>query len=70
MAELESGVLMGVGQRSKELGFLAHGGAGGDPVLMGVGYVDGALDEKQAGEVEEKKKKSKSAAGGKRRPKR
>lgn len=39
--DLESGVLVGVGTRSKHLGFLAHGGAGGGPVFMGIGYVEG-----------------------------
>lgn len=41
----DSGVLVGVGSRSKKLGFMAHGGAGGPPVFMGVGYVDGAGEE-------------------------
>jgi hypothetical protein len=39
--DLDSGVLVGVGMRSKKRGFLARGGAGGAPVFMGVGYVDG-----------------------------
>lgn len=39
-----SGVLVGVGERSKDLGFLAHGGGGGAPVFMGVGYVTGVQD--------------------------
>jgi len=68
--ELESGILIGVGQRSKEMGFLAHGGAGGDPVFMGVGYVQGALDENPPKEVGKEKKKGKPSAGGKRKPKR
>ncbi|KAF4613638.1 hypothetical protein D9613_007665 [Agrocybe pediades] len=34
-------VYVGVGTRSKNGGFLAHGGAGGIPVFMGAGYVDG-----------------------------
>ena len=42
--DFESGVLMGVGTRSKKSGYLAHGGAGGIPVFMGVGYVEGAED--------------------------
>jgi hypothetical protein len=33
--------LVGVGTRSKKRGFLAHGGAGGLPVFMGDGYVEG-----------------------------
>ncbi|KAH8831412.1 hypothetical protein DL96DRAFT_1587697 [Flagelloscypha sp. PMI_526] len=36
---LESGVFSGTGTRSKNRGFLAHGGAGGPPVFMGEGYV-------------------------------
>lgn len=40
--DFDSGVLVGVGTRSKNRGFLARGGAGGEPVFMGVGYVDGA----------------------------
>lgn len=40
--DLEEAVLTGVGTRSKRHGFLAHGGAGGAPVFMGVGYVEGA----------------------------
>ncbi|KAF5381994.1 hypothetical protein D9615_004205 [Tricholomella constricta] len=43
--ELESGVLIGVGTRSKKRGFLAHGGAGGAPVFMGIGYVEGAEED-------------------------
>lgn len=43
--EFESGVFSSVGTRSKRRGFLAHGGAGGAPVFMGVGYVDGAEEE-------------------------
>lgn len=38
---LESGVFTGVGTRSKKKGFLARGGAGGEPVFMGEGYVEG-----------------------------
>lgn len=41
----ESGVFVGVGTRSKRRGFLAHGGAGGLPVFMGVGYVEDAEEE-------------------------
>ena len=44
-----STVLMGVGTRSKKLGFLAHGGGGGAPVFMGVGYVDGAEEAEVEG---------------------
>jgi len=41
----DEAVLTGVGIRSKQLGFLAHGGAGGAPVFMGVGYVEAAEDD-------------------------
>lgn len=44
--DLDSGVFMGVGTMSKRRGFLAHGGAGGAPVFMGVGYVEGAEEDK------------------------
>lgn len=40
----EGEVYVGVGIRSKNRGFLAHGGAGGVPVFMGAGYVDGVED--------------------------
>lgn len=39
---LDSGVLVGVGTKSKKRGFLKGGGAAGTPVHMGVGYVIGA----------------------------
>ncbi|EIN04949.1 hypothetical protein PUNSTDRAFT_116231 [Punctularia strigosozonata HHB-11173 SS5] len=42
--DVDSGVLVAVGSRSKKRGFLAHGGAGGPSVFMGVGYVDGAQE--------------------------
>lgn len=38
---LESGVYVGIGTSSKRKGFMARGGAGGPPVLMGEGYVEG-----------------------------
>jgi hypothetical protein len=41
---LNDGILMGFGTMSKQRGFLAHGGAGGTPVFMGLGYVEGAED--------------------------
>jgi hypothetical protein len=44
-SDLENGVLMGVGTRSRKRGFLARGGAGGEPVFMGVGYVEGAEED-------------------------
>jgi hypothetical protein len=46
--DLESGTLVGVGTRPKNRGFLARGGAGGEPVFMGVGYVEGVEDEGDA----------------------
>ena len=45
----DSGVLVGVGTRSKKRGFLKGGGAAGTPVHMGVGYVIGA-EESEDGE--------------------
>jgi hypothetical protein len=59
--ELDSGVLMGVGTRNQRKEFLAHGGAGGPSVVMGVGYVEGAGEEAEAYEEDEyppRKKKS------------
>ena len=58
---LDSGVLVGVGTRSKKRGFLKGGGAAGTPVHMGVGYVIGAeesedeepLDHQTDGDVGE-----------------
>lgn len=44
LSDLEGpAVLEGLGSKSKKAGYLAHGGAGGKPVFMGVGYVEGAL---------------------------
>lgn len=43
--DFDANVLVGVGQRSQKKGFLAHGGAGGIPVFMGKGYVEGAERE-------------------------
>lgn len=51
--DLESGYYSGVGTRSKRRGYHAHGGAGGPPVFMGVGYVDGAIDHDSHEEDEE-----------------
>lgn len=45
----EDGVLTGVGMKSKKKGFLAGGGAGGAPVFMGPGYVEGAEDDRMRG---------------------
>lgn len=39
--DLDSEILVGVGSRSKKRGFLTGGGAGGAPVFLGEGYVDG-----------------------------
>lgn len=49
--DLDSGVLVGVGTRSKTRGFLARGGAGGPPVFMGVGYVEGTEDDEEEDEL-------------------
>ncbi|TFK66296.1 hypothetical protein BDN72DRAFT_844510 [Pluteus cervinus] len=46
LADLELDMLSSAGTRPKNLGFLAHGGAGGPAVFMGVGYVDGAQPPK------------------------
>lgn len=43
--DFEDIVYIGVGTKSKRQGFLAHGGAGGASVFMGVGYVEGAGEE-------------------------
>jgi len=51
--DYEDPVLVGRGTRSRRQGFLAHGGAGGEPVFMGVGYVDGAVDEEEEPGVED-----------------
>jgi hypothetical protein len=46
--DLEEGLYTSTGTRSKTQGFLAHGGAGGTPVVMGMISVEGAGEEKQA----------------------
>jgi hypothetical protein len=55
--DFDSGILVGVGTKSKKKGFLAHGGAGGVPVFMGEGYVDGVegsnSEEDAGGEEDE-----------------
>jgi len=43
--DLDNGVFIGVGTMSRRRGFLAHGGAGGAPVFMGVGYVEGVEED-------------------------
>jgi len=56
--DLDSGSLVSIGTRSKKRGFLAHGGAGGFPVFMGDGYVDGVEGseyEEDGDEVDEDK---------------
>lgn len=42
--EMESGVFTGVGTRSMKHGYLAHGGAGGIPILIGPGNLQGLED--------------------------
>ena len=44
-AELENGTLTTVGSRLRKDGFIAHGGAGGIPIVMGPGNVDGLEDD-------------------------
>ncbi len=46
--ELESDTYTGVGTRSMKEGFIAHGGAGGVPVLIGPGNLAG-LDQGDSG---------------------
>lgn len=41
LEEMEDDVFIATGTKSKRKGFLAHGGGGGAPVVMGMGYVDG-----------------------------
>jgi hypothetical protein len=72
--DLDSGTFVGVGTRSKKKGFLAHGGAGGVPVFMGDGYVDGVEvgdDEREVdgggdkdGDSDYSPKSKKGAGGG------
>ena len=40
--EKEEDVFTATGTRSTRRGFLAHGGGGGSPVFVGVGYIEGA----------------------------
>ncbi|KAJ3744265.1 hypothetical protein DFH05DRAFT_1494525 [Lentinula detonsa] len=56
--ELGNALFTGTGTRSKKLGFLAHGGAGGPPVWIGEGYVLGAgcAEEEEEQEQEERTK--------------
>lgn len=54
LSDLEAPVLVGVGSRSKKRGFMAHGGGGGVPVFMGVGYVDGAVEDEDEAQSSEK----------------
>jgi hypothetical protein len=51
--DLDSGILVGAGRRNKKRGYLAHGGAGGLPVFMSDGYVDGAEGNDYEDEVDE-----------------
>ncbi|KAJ3861263.1 hypothetical protein EV359DRAFT_84491 [Lentinula novae-zelandiae] len=59
--ELENGVLVATGARSKNLGFLAHGGAGGPPVWMGEGYVLGVGDAEEEEQREDHRLSSKES---------
>jgi hypothetical protein len=69
VADYEDEVLVGVGTRPQLGAFLAHGGKGGIPVYMGVGYVQGAedvaRDPERPPEVE-KRTSMKTRNGGKR----
>ena len=69
--KLESRVLIGVGRKSKQFQLMAHSGAGGGPVMMGVGHVKYVLDEKQMIDLQadKEKKKGKPSAAGKPKPK-
>ncbi|CAK5268798.1 unnamed protein product [Mycena citricolor] len=44
----DSGLFVGLGSRAKNRGFLARGGAGGSPVFMGVGYVQGVDNDDES----------------------
>lgn len=59
--ELENGTFVGVGMRGREHGFLAHGGGGGVPVLMGVGNVEN-LEEMQEEQRSRRRRKSSTAS--------
>ena len=69
--DLQSRMLIGIGRKSKQFRFTAQGSAGGGPVMMGVGHVKDALDEKQTIDLEadKEKKKGKPSAIGKPKPK-
>ena len=69
--DLQSRVLISIGRKSKQFQFTAQGSAGGGPVMMGVGHVKDALDEKQTIDLEadKEKKKGKPSAIGKPKPK-
>ncbi|KAJ3980033.1 hypothetical protein F5890DRAFT_1543815 [Lentinula detonsa] len=58
--ELGNALFIGTGTRSKKLGFLAHGGAGGPPVWMGEGYVLGTGCAEEEREEEEERTKDRS----------
>ena len=50
-------MLIGVGRKSKQFQFTAQGSAWGGPVMMGVGYVKDAPDEKQMIDLDADKEK-------------
>ncbi|OBZ72706.1 hypothetical protein A0H81_07511 [Grifola frondosa] len=56
--DLDSSELVGVGTKSKRRGFLSGGGAAGAPVFMGVGYVQGAMDDDEIQIIEPPQKKT------------
>lgn len=60
--ELETDTYSGVGTRSMEEGFLAHGGAGGIPVLIGPGNLAGLEDREAEYQYQTRRRSSKSTS--------
>lgn len=62
---VEDDLFVGTGTRSQRRGFLARGGAGGSPVLMGVGYVrDAQVSDGEVRNKESTRRIHKSASQG------
>ena len=62
---MENDLFVGTGTRSQRRGFLARGGAGGSPVLMGVGYVcDAQVSDGEVRNKESTRRIHKSASQG------
>ncbi|KAI0067365.1 hypothetical protein BV25DRAFT_1094579 [Artomyces pyxidatus] len=57
----EPEVFVSHGSRNTRTGFLAHGGAGGKPVYMGEGYVEGVEDESEEDRPVPKKTRPRTA---------